>query len=111
MGMLLIFGAFGRFDNVGAYRIVATAPVEASVGTPRKIGQTMLMRRCLVIGIVKLACAITGAAWLPVGASSVVVAAPDPAFTKWLDGLWPQAEAMGISRKTFTSATHGLAPD
>jgi len=28
-----------------------------------------------------------------------------------LEGLWPQAQAMGVSRATFTSATHGLEPD
>src|ERR1700739_4764797 len=39
---------------------------------------------------------------------SAALAAPDPAFTKWLEGLWSQAEAMGVSRKTFTSSTHGL---
>ena len=37
--------------------------------------------------------------------------APDAAFSRWLDGLWPQAQGMGISRKTFTAALHGLEPD
>jgi lytic murein transglycosylase len=38
-------------------------------------------------------------------------AAPDPAFSKWLEGLWPDVQRMGVSRKTFTSATHQLEPD
>src|SRR5262245_40668012 len=38
-------------------------------------------------------------------------AAPDAAFTRWLESLWPQAQEMGVSRKTFTSSTHGLEPD
>jgi lytic murein transglycosylase len=37
--------------------------------------------------------------------------AADPAFQKWLEDLWPQAEALGISRRTFDAATHGLEPD
>ncbi len=35
----------------------------------------------------------------------------DPAFTRWLDGLWPQAQEMGVSRSTFTAALRGLEPD
>jgi lytic murein transglycosylase len=38
-------------------------------------------------------------------------AAPDPAFSRWLESLWPQAQAKGVSRKTFTAAIHGLEPD
>jgi lytic murein transglycosylase len=37
--------------------------------------------------------------------------AADPAFQKWLEDLWPQAQAFGISRRTFDAATHGLEPD
>jgi lytic murein transglycosylase len=35
----------------------------------------------------------------------------DPAFTGWLQGLWPQAQAMGVSRAPFDTATRGLEPD
>jgi lytic murein transglycosylase len=35
----------------------------------------------------------------------------DAAFQTWLQSLWPQAQAMGISRATFDSATRGLEPD
>jgi lytic murein transglycosylase len=38
-------------------------------------------------------------------------AAPDPAFSRWLESLWPQAQAMGVSRKTFSTAIQGLEPD
>src|SRR3954469_10429460 len=47
--------------------------------------------------------------WLP--AAIFPAAAADAAFQKWLDGVWPEAQAMGVSRATFTSATRGLEPD
>jgi lytic murein transglycosylase len=37
--------------------------------------------------------------------------AADVKFEKWLNALWPEAQKFGISRKTFTAATHGLEPD
>jgi lytic murein transglycosylase len=48
--------------------------------------------------------------WLAVASASSAVAA-DPAFQKWLEGLWPQAQALGVSRQTFDAATRGLEPD
>jgi lytic murein transglycosylase len=45
----------------------------------------------------------------------VLLAAPaaqaDVAFATWLQSLWPQAQALGISRTTFELATRGLEPD
>jgi lytic murein transglycosylase len=35
----------------------------------------------------------------------------DPAFQTWLQSLWPQAQALGVTRATFDMATHGLEPD
>ena len=35
----------------------------------------------------------------------------DAAFASWLQSLWPQAQALGISRATFDNATRGLEPD
>jgi len=35
----------------------------------------------------------------------------DAAFHAWLQSLWPQAQAMGISRATFEVAAQGLEPD
>jgi lytic murein transglycosylase len=52
-------------------------------------------------------CTIAG--WLLLAAPAF--AASDPAFTKWLEGLWPEVEKQGVSRGTFTSATHQLEPD
>src|SRR5882672_12644788 len=55
------------------------------------------------------ACTITG--WLLLWLAAPAAAAPDPAFTKWLEGLWPDVEKQGVSRKTFSSSTHQLEPD
>ena len=33
------------------------------------------------------------------------------AFGQWLQGLWPQAQALGVSRVTFETAVRGLEPD
>ncbi|HEX4411454.1 MAG TPA: lytic murein transglycosylase [Xanthobacteraceae bacterium] len=35
----------------------------------------------------------------------------DPAFQSFLQSLWPQAQALGVSRATFDAATQGLEPD
>ena len=35
----------------------------------------------------------------------------DAAFQSWLQSLWPQAQARGVSRATFDLATRGLEPD
>jgi lytic murein transglycosylase len=37
--------------------------------------------------------------------------AADAAFQKWLEGVWSEAQAMGVSRTTFISATRALEPD
>ena len=37
--------------------------------------------------------------------------AADPAFSRWLEGLWPDAQKLGISRAVFDSATRGVEPD
>src|SRR5690242_6614831 len=39
------------------------------------------------------------------------VARADAAFAAWLQSLWPQAQALGISRATFQQATERLEPD
>jgi membrane-bound lytic murein transglycosylase B len=38
-------------------------------------------------------------------------AAADPGFSRWIEAQWPHAQKLGVSRRTFTSATHGLEPD
>src|SRR5579864_8649174 len=35
----------------------------------------------------------------------------DAAFQAFLQSLWPQAQALGVSRATFDNATRGLEPD
>jgi lytic murein transglycosylase len=42
---------------------------------------------------------------------STAPAFADAAFQAWLHALWPQAQALGISRATFDAATRGLEPD
>jgi lytic murein transglycosylase len=37
--------------------------------------------------------------------------AADAAFKSWLESLWPQAQALGVSRTTFAAATRDLEPD
>ena len=38
-------------------------------------------------------------------------AALDPGFHRWLQDLWPDAQALGVSRRTFEEATRGVEPD
>jgi lytic murein transglycosylase len=38
-------------------------------------------------------------------------AAPDAAFTAFLQSTWPDAQNLGVSRATFDAATRGLEPD
>jgi lytic murein transglycosylase len=52
---------------------------------------------------------IAASLWLALAAPAA--AAPDAAFTQWLAGLWPQAQAAGVSRATFDLATRSLEPD
>ena len=49
--------------------------------------------------------------WLWASAATPAMAAADPLFQKWLAELWPQAQAMGVSRRTFDAATAGVEPD
>jgi lytic murein transglycosylase len=44
-------------------------------------------------------------------AVSISSAFADAAFQSWLQSLWPQAQARGVSRATFDNATRGLEPD
>ena len=48
--------------------------------------------------------------WMLIGANAPVYAA-DAAFQKWLESVWPDAKALGVSRATFDAATRGLEPD
>ena len=55
--------------------------------------------------------AVVLVALLAASAATTAVAAADPAFTKWLADLWPQAQSMGVSRRTFDAAIRGVEPD
>jgi lytic murein transglycosylase len=48
------------------------------------------------------------AAWV---ACAIPAAAAEPAFRAFIEGLWPQAEAIGVSRRTFEAATRAIEPD
>ena len=43
--------------------------------------------------------------------ATTTASAADVAFQRWLEGLWDQAQSMGISRRTFDAATRGVEPD
>lgn len=43
--------------------------------------------------------------------SGLAFAAPDPAFTRFVASLWPEAQQAGITRETFEAQTRGLEPD
>ena len=42
---------------------------------------------------------------------SAVSARADAAFDRWLQTVWPDAQALGVSRATFDAAMRGLEPD
>src|SRR5580658_7791239 len=68
----------------------------------------------LPVGEREFACArrsILTAAVLLLFAYSIAPAFADAAFQSWLQSLWPQAQALGVSRATFDNATRGLEPD
>jgi lytic murein transglycosylase len=49
--------------------------------------------------------------WLGAVICSGSAAAADREFQAWLQSLWPQAHALGVSREMFDAATRGLEPD
>ena len=49
--------------------------------------------------------------WLWASAATPAMAAADPLFQKWLADLWPQAQSIGVSRRTFDAAIRGVEPD
>jgi lytic murein transglycosylase len=63
------------------------------MGGLQRHAATLLVGTCLAMGIATSA------------------SAADPAFQKWLEGLYPQAQALGVSRATFDAAIRGVEPD
>lgn len=49
--------------------------------------------------------AVLAGAFLPLPADA------DPAFDRWLAAQWPEAQKLGVSRRTFEEATRNLEPD
>lgn len=64
------------------------------------------VRACLFRLTAALLCVLAAAVVIPAQAY-----AADDAFQAWLEGLWPSAQGMGITRATFDTATRGLKPD
>ncbi len=66
-----------------------------------------------MIRIVLRASRIFAVALTVVACSGVAQAqtAGGAAFQQWLQGVWPEAQKIGVSRKTFDEATQGLQPD
>jgi len=60
--------------------------------------------------LIKLIAAAAALVWLAISLAAPAAAA-DAAFQKWLEGLWPEAQKMGVSRATFEAATRALEPD
>jgi lytic murein transglycosylase len=54
--------------------------------------------------------ALVAMAIVQIGACASAGAA-DVAFQKWLAELWPEVQAMGVTRATFDAATRNLEPD
>jgi lytic murein transglycosylase len=58
----------------------------------------------------RLRARVAGAAALLMAALALPASGAD-AFRQFLDSLWPEAEALGVSRATFDTALRGLTPD
>ncbi|WP_246164506.1 lytic murein transglycosylase [Blastochloris sulfoviridis] len=70
----------------------------------QRSGQSMIGRGCGAVLVVLLA------AFIAIGCVRPASAA-DPAFRRWLQELWPDAQKLGVSRATFDAAAAGLEPD
>ena len=63
------------------------------------------MHRFKLVAAACLALAIV--AW----SASGVMAAPREDFSTFIQSLWPEAKAEGVSRRTFDAACAGVRPD
>lgn len=68
----------------------------------RAVGALRTIWRTLSAGLI---------AWLFIFTIAVSPSAADPKLAAWIDGLWPEAEAAGVSRETFDKALSGFTPD
>jgi lytic murein transglycosylase len=69
-----------------------------NLGAPRRVALRLVAAACLLFSTLLVA-----------GANQA--GAADGAFAQWLAALWPEAQAIGVSRATFDMATRGLEPD
>jgi lytic murein transglycosylase len=81
---------------------VRASPSEPPHPNPLPLGEREFASACRWFLIASIALLFTY--WTPAFAA-------DPAFQAWLQSLWPQAQALGVSRATFDAATRGLEPD
>ncbi len=51
------------------------------------------------------------ALWMVFASLGIARAQSDVEFQRFIQSLWPEAEALGVSRRTFDDATRGLKPD
>jgi lytic murein transglycosylase len=65
-------------------------------------------RRPAAVSSFLLSCVLSSALLLAGAPQSF---AADAAFSRWLASLWPEAQALGVSRATFDGATRGVEPD
>ena len=70
----------------------------------RRSGQSTIGRRCGAVLVALLAAVIALGCVRPASAA-------DPAFRRWLQELWPEAQKLGVSRATFDAAVAGIEPD
>jgi len=66
---------------------------------------------CLFIAALSAVAALAGLAAWPAGAQARATAHTQQAFDAFINGLWPEASARGVSRTTFDKAFRGLKPD
>src|SRR3712207_377554 len=67
--------------------------------------RTILANRRAVLGAILIAGA--AALWTP----RALAQAPQGDFRRFVEDLWPEARARGVSRATFDQAFQGVAPD
>lgn len=75
---------------------------------PNKCGEDCPMRGASIWGRLLWVAAVLSAVALLIATSP---RAAEGSFKSFLDGLWPEAQEIGISRATFDNAIAGLEPD
>ena len=68
----------------------------------------ILAKHTRCAGLLRIAAA---ASVLLIGLSASAPARADAGFTQFIASLWPEAQKIGVSRKTFDAVTRGLEPD